>query len=196
MSNTVRSHTTNRRSFRASADSRTQRIQAKHRGFGLVSGLLLMSALASCSSDASTPPRATEPRATASTSPTSAPNPQAVAAFFASAPGKMLLAYERATDRFVVGTRPDRTDCERFLRDVFPTIARSSDDLLRAVSAVPDATLGAALRQDVADRVLLLGACVSPTGLLVNKGTDRTYILYRDQARETAHLLTGLGVNP
>ena len=175
---------------------RHRRAQARNRYIGLVSGLALLSSLASCSSGASSPSDVTVPKATAGTSPTSAPNPQAVAAFFASAPGKMLLTYEKATDRFVVGRRPDRTDCERFLRDVFPTIARSSDDLLRAVSSVPGETLRAALRQDVANRVLLLGACVSPTGLLVNQGIDRTYVLYRDQARDTAQLLTRLGVTP
>ena len=133
---------------------------------------------------------------TTSTSPTSVPNPQAVVAFLAGPAGKMLLAYEQATDHFVAGSRPNRTDCEHFLRDVFPTIAHSSDDLLRAVGSVPDAPLRAALRQDVADRVLLLGACVSPTGLVANHDMDRTYLLYRDHARATAQLLTRLGVNP
>lgn len=188
--------TKSRRSVRASADGQKRRNQARYRYTGLVSGLLLVSSLANCSSGASSPSHVTEPKATAGTSPTSAPNPQAVAEFLAGASGKMLLTYEHATDRFVAGSRPDRADCERFLRDVFPTIARSTDDLLRVVGSVPDAPLRAALRQDISDRVLLLGACVSRSGLAVNDDMDRTYRLYRDQARATAQLLARFGVTP
>lgn len=175
---------------------RHRRAQARNRYIGLVSGLALVSSLASCSSGASSPSHLTEPRATASTSPTSAPNPQAVVEFLAGASGKMLLTYKHATDQFVAGSRPNRGDCEHFLRVVFPTIAHSSDDLLRVVGSVPDAPLGAALRQDIADRVLLLGACVSRSGLAVNDDMDRTYRLYRDHARATDRLLARFGVTP
>ena len=158
--------------------------------------MALVGSLASCSSGANRSTLVTKPKVTTSTSPTSVPNPQGVVAFLAGSAGKMLLAYEQATDHFVGGSRPNRTDCEHFLKDDFPKIAHSSDDLFRAVGLVPDAPLRAALRQDVADRVLLLGACVSPTGLLANHDMDRTYLLYRDHARATSQLLAGLGVNP
>ena len=178
------------------AHGRAQRVHARGRYVGALTCMTLVGSLASCSSGANSSTVVTEPKVTTSTSPTSVPNPQTVVAFLAGPAGKMLLAYEQATDHFVAGSRPNRPDCQHFLSDVFPTIARSSDDLFRAVGSVPDAPLGAALRQDVANRVLLLGACVSPTGLLANHDMDRTYLLYRDHARATAQLLTRLGVNP
>lgn len=171
---------------------RAVRVRPRNGRVGLGCLLAVTGLMTSCAGGSSHATAITRPKVRHQTTPSSATSTEA-RAFLGAPSGKMLLDYERATDRFVAGSRPERTECEQFLRDVLPTITPSTDELLRVVSSVPDPALEAVLRQDISNRVLLLGACVSRTGLLVNQEMDRTYRLYQSHAQTATRMLRQLG---
>jgi hypothetical protein len=119
-----------------------------------------------------------------------------VQAYFAKA-GTPLLAFERATGPLATGHAPALTMCRRFSSQIFPSLdAKGPNDLLSLSLHIPDQQLAAAFHLDLFDKIGLVQACTSSSGLPTSSALDpKAYPLLRQRSSDLHRMLTDYGVN-
>ena len=117
----------------------------------------LIGSLAACSSN-STHTASTTKTTTSSATSTTLKKYASVSEFFAG-DGKPLLAFERATKVIATGSAPQQSTCRHLTGEVLPKIIKDPNLLSPLARRIPDATLAAAVDQDVRLKVLVVLGC-------------------------------------